>query len=232
MAATIRISLLAFALWLSVSLQSYAQSPRLMQYLMKEPPSSEEPMSFGMFDVLSRAHPHRLELIDEQRTALQEIFGNYRLEYKKLLAAKSAVRTGKTEMTEEELANVDKEIAALQLETENQAKAVLLPHQLDLATDEVLLGRLKRYGLTGLLSAHEINVGIDTPVDEVVKTIVLEQRAAKDELEELLTEFKRVRDEFRKKIAAIQRRQLELALIRLGEDGDKIRHLIDGLETE
>jgi hypothetical protein len=185
-----------------------------------------------MFDVLARAHPKELELSPEQHELLLTLFEDYRRRHHKLRAVQKAVRTGEVAMTPEELANVDREIAALEDETLNLATGMLSSDQLDLAREHVLRGRLKRYGFVGLLTADEVNIGLKANTNEIITIVRDEQNESKDELEEVLAEFEKIRAEYMKKIAAIQRKQFELALIRLGDDGEKIRKLLESLERK
>jgi hypothetical protein len=196
------------------------------------------------------------DLSEEQKNLLRVLKDDFRVRHKKLRAVQQAVRSGEVAMTPEELANVDREIAALEDETLNSAKGMLSADQWDSVRDQVLRGRLRRYGLVGLLTADEVNIDLETSVSEVVQTVMDVQNQSKDELvevlaefeqinreykkkrgaidhnEEVLAEFEKIRAEYMKKIAAIQRKQFELALIRLGDDGEKIRKLLESLKQK
>jgi hypothetical protein len=222
-------TLIAIAL-LSPSYSS-AQDSELLQDLLKSPPP-DAPMSYGMFDALAGVNYRHFDLSEEQQDLLRVLKNDYRSRYKKLLAVKTAVRSGEVEMTPDELANVDREIAELENETLNLAKGMFSADQWDLVREQVLRGRLKRYGLVGLLTADEVNIGLDTSVSKIVQTVREEQNESKDELEEVLAEFEKIRAEYMKKVAEIQRKQFELALIRLGDDGEKIRKLLESLESK
>jgi hypothetical protein len=233
-----------------------AQDSELVHDFLKRPPSPGAAMSYGMFDALAGVNYRHFDLSEEQMDLLRVLKDDFRVRHKKLRAVQQAVRSGEVAMTPEELANVDREIAALEDETLNSAKGMLSADQWDSVRDQVLRGRLRRYGLVGLLTADEVNIDLETSVSEVVQTVMDVQNQSKDELvevlaefeqinreykkkrgaidhnEEVLAEFEKIRAEYMKKIAATQRKQFELALIRLGDDGEKIRKLLESLKQK
>jgi hypothetical protein len=201
-------------------------------------------MGYTVGEVLgSSRYQRELELVPEQIEKIKKLREAFLPYYKSLLNESLGLRPDSPAGDPEVFPNLQSRqqtpewVAKLKEQErilEDQLKAELLPHQLEIAEGIVLQERYKVGGLRAVVGSVDLDTIAKLKLQrgvELRNRLDKAENKIEEESAELRAELEVILAEYRKKFAEIRKRQIEAALDEMGEDGAKIKILTATIDT-
>jgi hypothetical protein len=231
--------LLASLCTLSIPLNSWGGGPDLKGFVHDEATLSSSLWSaqqYCLSDVICDSGCQRnLELSSEQIDRIKNLQSEFTDRYEKLIWASLGVEPG--EIIDDEASRRQQayrpEMERQMREFEQQLRSMLSPDQAEAAEKLVLRERYRLGGLRAMLASMDVPVlstlGFERPPAEIKEHLDVAARKGYKDVEGIWQESREADSQNRAKVQEIASRHIHSALAELGEDGNKIKRLLDHL---